>query len=237
MELSIKACDKLIVDSNFAKKEIIELLKIKKEKVFTVYLGVDKKFLRNENNDQYLKNFNYKNYIISVLSCVRYHNIIKLLEGFKLLKVEKNLDLKFVLVLQILDKNYYNEIIKFVEKNFQKDEIIFLHNLNSNYLINLYKNANLFIFSSYCEVFGLTSLEAMSQGCPVLISNRSALPEINSDVVDYFDPDNEEEIKNCLYKILNDNSHRDEIKKRASNYFEKFNWDKTVNDTLKILLD
>ena len=54
-----------------------------------------------------------------------YHNIIKLLEGFKLLKVEKNLDLKFVLVLQILDKNYYNEIIKFVEKTFKKMKLFF----------------------------------------------------------------------------------------------------------------
>ena len=93
-----------------------------------------------------------------------------MLKGFKLLKKEKNIDLKFVFVLQILDKKYFNEIKKFVELNFQKDEIIFLHDLDSNFLVNLYKNARFYIFSSYCEVFGFTSLEAMSQGCPVVIS-------------------------------------------------------------------
>ena len=118
-----------------------------------------------------------------MLSCVRYHNIINLLKGFKLLQKENNLNLKFVFALQILDKKYFNEIKKFVETNFDKDEIIFLHNLNNKFLVNLYKNAKFYIFSSYCEVFGLTSLEAMSQGCPVIISNRSALMEINSDAL------------------------------------------------------
>ena len=45
------------------------------------------------------------------------------------------------------------------------------------------------------KVFGLTSLEAMSQGCPVIISKKSALPEINNLAAEYFDPDNIEQIK------------------------------------------
>ena len=62
-------------------------------------------------------------------------------------------------------------------------------------MVNLYKNARFLYFSSYCRFFGFTSLEAMSQGCPVVISKRSALSEINSDVVEYFNPDDEYEIK------------------------------------------
>ena len=67
-------------------------------------------------------------------------------------------------------------------------------------MINLYKNAKFYIFSSYCEVFGLTSLEAMSQGCPVIISNKSALREVNSHAATYFDPDNEIDIKENIKK-------------------------------------
>ena len=77
MEISIHFCDRLIVDSEFAKKEITKLLKIDEKKIFFVYLGVDKKYLIEKNNDYYLDNFEYKNYIISVLSCVRYHQFIK----------------------------------------------------------------------------------------------------------------------------------------------------------------
>ena len=77
--------------------------------------------------------------------------------------------------MQILDKDYYKEIIKFVHDNFINNEVIIFSNLSNSYLINLYRNAKLYLFSSYCEVFGLTSLEAMSQNCPVILSNKSSL--------------------------------------------------------------
>jgi len=235
MEISIRVCDRLIVDSEFAKNEIIKLINIDEKKVFSIYLGIDKKFLSEKKNDFFLENFEYKNYIISVLSCVRYHNIINLLKGFKLLKEENNISLRFIFALQILDKKYFEEIKKFVKDNFKKDEIIFLHNLNNNFLINLYKNAKFYIFSSYCEVFGLTSLEAMSQGCPVIISNRSALTEINSDAVEYFNPDNENDIKDSMYKILFDESYKNKIIEKSKIHYKKFNWEETVSKTLKIL--
>ena len=235
MEISIRLCDRLIVDSEFAKSEIIKLLKIEEKKVFSVYLGIDKKYLIEKKNNFYLDSFEYKDYIISVLSCVRYHNIINLLKGFKLLKIEKKINLKFVFVLQILDKKYFYEIKRFVKKNFEENEVIFLHNLDSKFLVNLYKNSKFYIFSSYCEVFGLTSLEAMSQGCPVVISNRSALLEINSNAAVYFDPDDEVEIKDGMYKILTDQNYRNEIIEKGKIHHKKFDWKKTVSSTLKIL--
>jgi glycosyltransferase involved in cell wall biosynthesis len=235
MEISIRLCDRLIVDSEFAKNEIIKLLKIEEKKVYFVYLGIDQKYLIEKDNNFYLDNFEYKNYIISVLSCVRYHNIINLLKGFKLLKKEKNINLKYVFALQILDKKYFDEIKSFVTMNFEKNEIIFLHNLDSKFLVNLYKNSKFYIFSSYCEVFGLTSLEAMSQACPVIISNRSALAEINSDAAEYFNPDDEVEIKNSMYKILSEENYRNKIIEKGKIHYKKFNWKKTVLNTLRIL--
>ena len=208
MEISIRSCDVLIVDSNFAKKEIIKILKIKEEKVHVIYLGLDKSYLEYKENEHLIENFDYQDYIISVLSCVKYHNIKNLLEAFKMIKNENNIKLKFVLVMQILDKDYFFEIKNFVKKNFQQNEIIFFHDLNNKYLINLYRKAIFYIFSSYCEVFGLTSLEAMTQGCPVIISNKSALPEINNHAAEYFDPDNIGQIKDSMNKVLLNKKYR-----------------------------
>ena len=235
MEKSIFACDTLIVDSKFAKNEIINLLKIKENKVFAIHLGIDKKYLNLDNNKDYLNNFEYNDYIISVLSCVKYHNIINLLKAFKLLKQEKNIDLKFVFVLQVLDKKYFSTINDFISNNFEKNEIIFLHNLDNKYLVNLYRKSTFYIFSSYCEVFGLTSLEAMSQGCPVLISNKSALPEINGEAAEYFDPDNINQIKESMNKILSDVNYRIDIIAKSRIHSKKFRWEKTVQETIKIL--
>jgi glycosyltransferase involved in cell wall biosynthesis len=235
MELSINACDALIVDSNYAKKEIIKLLKINEKKVFVVYLGIDKKYLDYNKNKYYIDEFNYDNYIISVLSCVKYHNIINLLKAFKLLKDEKKSKLRFVFVLQVLDKKYFSEINEYVFNNFKKNEIIFFHNLDNHYLANFYQKAKLYIFSSYCEVFGLTSLEAMSQSCPVVISNRSAIPEINGSAAEYFDPDNISEIKECMSKVLFNSDYKLDLIDKGNNHIKKFDWEKTVKDTIKIL--
>ena len=119
--------------------------------------------MNKDKNNFYLNNFKYSNYFLSVLSCVKYHNIIKMLKAFKIFKNKTETDLTFVLVLQILDRKYYSEIKNFIKNNFRENEIIILTNLESTYLVNIYKNSSFYIFSSYCEVFGFTSLEAMSQ--------------------------------------------------------------------------
>ena len=176
MQFSIYMCDHLIVASNTAKREIIEILSIKPNKVSCIYLGIDDKFLnKGEKNTNLIKNFDYNNYVLSILSCVRYHNIISLLKAFRSISKKENSNFKFVLVMQVLDKSYYKEVIKFINDNFNREEVIIFSNIGNSYLINLYRKARFYIFSSYCEVFGLTSLEAMSQNCPVILSNKSSL--------------------------------------------------------------
>lgn len=94
MELSIKFCDSLIVNSYYAKNELLKKIPINKKKINVVYLGIDNQYLKKKNL-YFLKQFNYKQkYFLSVLSCARYHNIIKILSAFKLLKKKKIFKIK-----------------------------------------------------------------------------------------------------------------------------------------------
>jgi glycosyltransferase involved in cell wall biosynthesis len=236
MELSITICETLIVDSYFAKNEIANILKLNKDKIKVIYLGIDRKFLSSENSKSFIDNFDYKEkYIVSVLSCVKYHNILNLLKAYKILIKEIDFEIKFVLVLQILDKKYFNTIQSFVKNNFEKNNIILINNIESKNLLNLYKYSQLYVFTSYCEVFGLTSLEAMSQSCPVLISETSALPEINSNAADYFNPDDIIEIKDKIKKNLTDKNFRSNLIKNANIHFKKFSWKDSINKTLEVI--
>ena len=73
------------------------------------------------NNNPLIKDFNYdKKYFLSILSCVKYHNILNLLLAFKKFKDELKTDIKFVIVLSILDKEYYKKIDLFVKEIFKK---------------------------------------------------------------------------------------------------------------------
>ena len=235
MEFSIHLSEILIVPSNFAKDEITKVLNISEKKILAIYLGVDKRYLTSNSKD-FIDEFNYdKSYILSVLSCVKYHNIINLLKAFKTLKDEINFDLKFVLVLSILDKKYFYEVNKFIKENFKKNEIDIFINLEGKYLINLYKKSLLYLFTSYCEVFGLTTLEAMAQKTPVIVSNKSALPEINSNAAEYFDPDDIVEIKEKIKSIINDEDNKRKLLNNANDHYKKYNWKKNIDQTLSAI--
>jgi len=234
MYYSILSCDKLIVDSNYAKKEIIKILKIKNKNVKTIYLGLDQKFY-NKNNYFFLDNFNYKKpYILSVLSCVKYHNIINILKAFQLINKLKKVETSLVLVMQILDQGYFNEINTYIKKNNLMEKVTIITNVDSKYLLNLYKNAKIYIFSSYSEVFGYTTIEAMACGCPVLVSKKSCLPEINSNAAEYFNPDIINSIVRKILILLYQNNIRKKLiingLKRAKIFSIKETFLKTFNE-------
>ena len=235
MEISINKSDELIVNSIFAKKELVKCLELKNKKIHVVYLGVSKKYKNSGANKNYIKNFNYDNYILSVLSCAKYHNIINLIKAFQILKERNNNNLRFILVTQVLDHNYFLEIKTHIKNNNLEQNIFIMHNLESKYLLNLYKYAKLYLFSSYHEVFGLTSLEAMAQGCPVLISEKSALKEVNGKAAKYFNPDNPVDIANQAIKVLTNKQIKNNLKKISRSHIKRFSWDKTVQRTLQIL--
>jgi len=236
MELSIKSCDLLIVDSYFAKKEIIEILKLDLKKIEVVYLNINNKYFSSIDNKKIIKNFNYESkYILSVMSCVRYHNIINLLKAYRKLTRDLDFNIKLVLVLQILDKNYFLEIEKFIKSNFTENQIVIFSNLSSDNLPNLYRYAELYVFTSYCEVFGLTSLEAMSQKTPVVISNKSSLPEINGNAAIYFDPDDVSEIANSLKMTLIDNSLKQKLIEEGIAQLKKYNSKDNIKKTIRII--
>jgi glycosyltransferase involved in cell wall biosynthesis len=235
MELSIHSCDILIVNSNYAKKEIVKLLKLKK-KIVVIYLGLERNDPRINNKKFLLNSFNYdEKYILSVISCVRYHNIINMLKAYKNLTNIIRYPLKFVLIMQILDKKYYQEINKFIKENFKENNIIIFSNLKKQELYHFYKNAMAYVFSSYSEVFGFTTLEAMQHKLPIVISRKSALPEINGKAALYFDPDKIIQIQNMLKLCLLNNNVRQKLIKAGKHNLKRFNLNSSIKKKLTVI--
>ena len=235
MELSILNADKIIVPSLYAKQKLIEKLNIQDHKINTVYLGVDHIFSKF-NNNPLIKDFNYdKKYFLSILSCVKYHNILNLLLAFKKFKDELKTDIKFVIVLSILDKEYYKKIDLFVKENFQINELEILKNIENKYLINLYKNSSFYIFTSYSEVFGFTTLEAISFNIPILVSDTSALKEINGNMAEYFDPDDVNDIKTKMIKFNLKVKNNESFISQRNHFLKKYSWQENILKTFKII--
>lgn len=91
--------------------------------------------------------------------------------------------------------------------------------------------ADIFIFASSCEAFGITLLEAMSIGLPIACSNRSCLPELASDGAVFFDPEDAESIANATEQIIKDENLRASIAQRARILSDRYSWVRCADQT------
>ncbi len=101
-------------------------------------------------------------------------------------------------------------------------------------LLGFYKEAELFVFPSLSEGFGLGPLEAMAQGTPVLSSDASCMPEVLGEAAIYFDPHNHEQLAEEIDAALNSPEELVGLKKLGQKQATKYSWDKMAKQTLKI---
>ena len=101
-------------------------------------------------------------------------------------------------------------------------------------LPHLYSMAEAFVFPSKYEGFGLPPIEAMSSGCPTVVSKAASIPEVCADASLYFDPDNTDEMARAIEKIVIDKALREELVRKGYERVKTFNWERTAEIHLKI---
>lgn len=115
-----------------------------------------------------------------------------------------------------------------IEKN-----IIFLGYLDDEELAELYRNALLYIYPSMYEGFGLTVIEAMACGCPVITSNNSSLKDVASDAALLVDPFSQEDISSKLSILLHDVELREKYKLLGFENIKKYDWNLVYKEIVK----
>jgi len=110
-----------------------------------------------------------------------------------------------------------------------------LGEVSEEQLRDLYSEAEVFIYPSLYEGFGLPILEAQACGCPVISSNSTSLPEVGGKSVYYIDPYNEEEISLAILKILRNKKLKERLVKKGYNNIKRFSWKKSAQEILDLL--
>lgn len=104
-------------------------------------------------------------------------------------------------------------------------------------LLGHLSSADVFIFASGCEAFGITLLEAMAMGLPIAASNRSSIPETLRDGGLYFDPANPLEIAAAVEKIIQDPSLSNRLGMRARELAKEYSWERCSSETWGFIVD
>lgn len=106
--------------------------------------------------------------------------------------------------------------------------------MDDSRLATCFKEAAVFIYPSLYEGFGLPVLEAMGQGCPVVTSNRSSLPEIAGDAALLVDPQDPELLADAIEQVLTNPTRREEMIRKGREQAGRFSWEKNARETLEI---
>jgi len=115
-----------------------------------------------------------------------------------------------------------------------QDRVRFLDYVHADELPSLYAGADIFVFPSLYEGFGLPPLEAMACGTPVMVSNVSSLPEVVGDAALMVDPYDIEGMAKAMYKVLSDVELSEEMRRKGLERAKSFSWEQTAQNILKV---
>lgn len=221
---SLKCSDKIICVSDFAKNELIKHAYINANKVHAIHLGVNKPALTTT-----LKTM--KNYFLYVANSALHHNHINLLIAYNLLLKNNITEYDLLLIVDPVDRVQYENIRRKIYEMEISSKVQIITPKETTELFRIYCSASMYIFPSLSETFGMTTLEAMSCGVPVLCSNMSAMPEVNGDAVVHFDPLNPEDIADKIKLVLEDTDLYNSLVKKGYERIQNYTWQNTARKT------
>jgi glycosyltransferase involved in cell wall biosynthesis len=230
---SVKRANRIITVSENTKRDIIKFLGVEESKITVTHLASNKKYRIIEDEirlNEIKKKYNLNNkFIFYCGSLSPRKNMIRLLMAFDIIR--NKIPHKLVLTggRSWNDKTLNNLIHKI------GDDVIKLGFVPDEDTPLLYNLADLFVYPSLYEGFGLPTLEAMACGCPVFTSNVSSIPEVIGDAGIMIDPYNVDEMAKSMYDILKDDGMKGDMVKRGQKQIKKFSWDKCAKETLDVL--
>ena len=217
----IRIAKRIIAPSEFVRNDMINHTGIQKNIIDVVHNGYDSSlFFPQESGlkNEFLKKYSIKgNYILFVGSLFPYKNVETLVKAF--LRVKNHLNCILVIAgrKELSDRSLNQDrMIQYLDYIPQKD------------LPGLYSYADLLVHPSFMEGFGMTILEAMACGIPVLSSNGGSLPEVAGDAALLFDPKDSDSLSELMLSVINNKGLRDEMTKKGFDNIKRFSWDKTA---------
>jgi glycosyltransferase involved in cell wall biosynthesis len=229
----------MICVSESTKTDCVKLLNIPEKRLRVIPLSADEQYkpLKNKKqiHDELKQEYNIDfPFILFVGTLEKRKNVPTLIKSFYKLKKSK-VDHKLVVV---GGKGWkYTKIFDLIEELNLKNEVIFTDYVSDEYLVKLYNAADLFVYPSLYEGFGLPPLEAMACGCPVITSNTSSLPEVVGDAGIMIDPNDINSLTESMLKILTNNQLREEMSKKSLERAKMFSWKKTAKETWNVYED
>jgi glycosyltransferase involved in cell wall biosynthesis len=223
---------RIIAISANTKQDIITSYGIKPERINVTLPGYDRIHYRLGVEPGAVKSkYGLKSYLFYLGNLMPHKNLRRLLRAFALLKRE----FPYTLVIAgWKDPRHYPALEAETQALGLAEKVLFLNYVPADELPALYSGAELFVFPSLYEGFGLPPLEAMACGCPVLVSNIASLSEVCGDAAYYVDPYDVKNIAEGIYRVATDRELKENLAFRGTERAKLFSWEKSAKEHIKI---
>jgi len=213
------SADKIVAISEQTKRDIITYLKVPESKIEVIYQGCHKAFKEQQSNEfiQEVKDkFNLpERYILNVGTIEERKNLLNIVKGIS------GTDIPLVVVGR--KTKYYKKVEAFIRNNKMEKQVIFLEGVSMDELAVMYKMADIFVYPSFFEGFGIPVIEALFSKTVTITSNTSCLPEAGGKDSVYIDPANYLDIGAKIKFLWENESERKRRAERSFEFVQKFN--------------
>ncbi len=235
IQIAAKRANAIVADSESSRQDILLLLDVNPNRVFTVPLGVSPAYHHVDDRES-LESIRRK-----------YHLPERFLLYVGVLEPRKNLPVLVRAYRSLVNRGIPHSLVIVGRKGWMYDQlfqtirdldlasrVIFTGYVPEAELPLIYSTADLFIYPSLYEGFGLPVLEAMACGVPVVTSNISSMPEIVGNAGILVDPRRMDELADAVFRISTNRDLHDELAHKGAVRAQLFSWERTARETLDV---
>lgn len=213
--------DKVVAISQQTRLDISEYYNVPLESIDVIYQGCHPSFkIEKSSIDKQIVREKYnlpENFVLNVGSIEPRKN------AFQIVKAIEHIDIPLVIIGK--QTPYSNEIKKYVSEKGLEKRIHILQGFSMHELSTIYAMADLFVYPSIYEGFGIPIIEALYSGTPVITTKSGVFPEAGGPTSKYIDPNNLEEMSHQIKAILGDSQLQKDMISDGLDYVQRFNDD------------
>lgn len=232
----------IISVSKNTKKDLMNLYEVPGNKIKVVYEGYksnQSSFIGHQNTSVLSKeddrlSIDDEKYFLFIGRIEERKNISNIVKAFKILKEKYKIPHKLVLAGK--PGHNYDKIKLQIENSKNKDDILSLGFIDETEKWNLLRGADVFVFPTLYEGFGIPILEAQSVGCPVVASSNSSIPEVVGESGLLADPQNPNSIAESAYEIISNETLKNAIIEKGLENVKKFSWEKCAREISLLIM-
>jgi glycosyltransferase involved in cell wall biosynthesis len=230
-----KVADAIIINSESLRAEVHRHLDVDPAKLRLIPEAVDHELFRpgdpTESRQKLRERHGIRGpFVLFVSSLWPYKNCEGLLRAFAIAKSDLD-GHQLVVVGPGRDKAYVSELHALAAELGISDDVIWAGGVPLEWTVDFYRAASVFVYPSHNETFGLTILEAMACGCPVVTSDRSAMPETAGGAAFLADPNDPQAIAAAILQARESST---EVRTRGFARAAQFTWAQTAKQTLEV---